>query len=95
MFYYHIISHNNARDIFSTLNEWDMDIIAEYYTMSAYDNVDWMTFSPVPFNATYQWISYLWEGGTVGIKYFLYHGMHQMELSLLRDANFFTGQSRI
>lgn len=88
--YADIVVHHNIQNLFTGVAEWDTDIIFEYWLVSPYDDPDWMTFSPVPFHCTQQWIDKLGlEGGTVpkGVTTFRYRNLPYMAMKLSRDHN--------
>lgn len=51
-----ILVHHDIENLFSNISEWDLDIMADYWLLSPYSNVNWLTFSPVPSHCTQQWI---------------------------------------
>lgn len=51
-----LLIHRNIEDLFKNIPEWDMDILSDYWGVEPYGSLDWMTFSPVPYHATWQWI---------------------------------------
>ena len=72
-----IIVRHGLEDLLLTTPDGDPDITVEYWIKSPYDNPDWMTFSPVPFHCTWQWIKKLGlKGGTMPGKaeHFTYRG---------------------
>lgn len=50
-----LVVHHIVKDVAASWPEWDEDIIIEYYGIDPYDNVDWLTFSPVPYVQSVQW----------------------------------------
>lgn len=88
IFFWEMIAHHNMQDVFSGVNEWDVDIISEYYTLEPYNDINWLSFSPVPFNATFQWMNKM-EGDlksgdlSPGLVYFRYHGNDKFGTNIL------------
>ncbi|BAU58961.1 capsid protein [Camponotus nipponicus virus] len=58
-FFSDLIVHHDVENLFGNIPEWDMDIAEDYWLLSPYGNVQWMTYSPVPFHCTWQWIEKL------------------------------------
>lgn len=54
-----IICQRDMQDLYTRMPEWDLDVLSDYWGVRPYNNLDWLTFSPVPFHATWQWISKL------------------------------------
>ncbi|CAL1678278.1 unnamed protein product [Lasius platythorax] len=51
--------HHDVEDVFSNFNEWDLDIMADYWMLDPYGSIQWLTYSPVPMHCSLQWISKL------------------------------------
>ncbi|BAR72204.1 capsid protein [Camponotus yamaokai virus] len=86
-----LINHVNIEQYFGHIPEWDLDIMSEYYGVSAYNNINWMTFSPVPFHATWQWVCKLQlETGAPmpkGITTFKYNSKNYDCIKLTKECN--------
>lgn len=85
-----ILVHHDIENLFSNISEWDLDIMADYWLVSPYSNVNWLTFSPVPSHCTQQWIDKMGlAGGMVpkGTTTFNYRQMTYMAMKVMRDHN--------
>lgn len=85
-----ILVHHDIENIFSNINKWDLDIMADYWLMSPYSNVNWMTFSLVPSHCTQQWMDKMGLlGGTIpkGTTTFHYKSLPYMAIKIARDNN--------
>lgn len=86
-----IVVHHNMEELYNNIPEWDLDILSEYWGISAYGDVNWMTFSPVPFHATWQWVCKLQlETGAKmpeGVTSFRYQNNTYECIRLTRDSN--------
>ncbi|KAI4485711.1 hypothetical protein M0802_012572 [Mischocyttarus mexicanus] len=51
-----VVVHHDIRDIADSWPKWDEDLLSEYFGINPYDNIDWLTSSPVPYQQTLQWI---------------------------------------
>ncbi|KMQ91419.1 hypothetical protein RF55_8718 [Lasius niger] len=83
-----ILVHHDTENIFSNINKWDLDIMADYWLMSPYSNVNWMTFRPVPSHCTQQWMDKMGLlGGTIpkGTTTFHYKSLPYMAIKIARD----------
>lgn len=83
-----LLVHHDVENLYSNISEWDLDIMAEYWLMSPYSNINWLTFSPVPLHCTLQWMDKLaMTGGTIpkGVTTFRYKNMPYMAIRLARD----------
>ncbi|XP_011686539.1 PREDICTED: uncharacterized protein LOC105449216 [Wasmannia auropunctata] len=83
-----ITVHLDIENIMSNIQEWDLDIMAEYFMLSPYNNVDWMTFSPVPAHCTQQWVDKMGlTGGTIPkeITMFYYKSRPYMAMKVKRE----------
>ncbi|KOX81115.1 hypothetical protein WN51_10040 [Melipona quadrifasciata] len=77
--------------IMHDIPKWDVDIISEYYGVKAYDNVNWLTHSPVPYHCTYQWVTKLGLLSGVapyGVHFFSYDDFETLALSLEEENGF-------
>lgn len=85
-----LVIHHNVENIFNNIDEWDLDIMSEYWLLSAYDDINWMTYSPVPFHCTWQWIEKMGLTGGVapkGVTTFRYNSVPYMAMRISRDHN--------
>lgn len=86
-----LVIHRNMEELYAAIPEWDLDILSEYWGVAAYDDINWMTFSPVPFHATWQWMCKLQlESGQKmpsGVTNFRYNNNTYECLKLQRDSN--------
>lgn len=85
-----IVVHHDIKNLYIHSDEWDLDIMTEYWMLSPYDNNNWLTFSPVSVHCTVQWIKKLGiEGGTVPkrVTTFNYLKRPYKAIRLSRDNN--------
>jgi len=85
-----ILVHHDIENIYSNISEWDLDIMAEYWLLSPYSDINWMTFSLVPSHCTKQWMDKMGlEGEAIpkGITTFNYNKSTYMALKLSRANN--------
>lgn len=54
--YQGLVVNHCIKNVVAGWGEWDQDVIADYYGVNPFDNVNWMTFSPVPYVQTLQWV---------------------------------------
>lgn len=83
-----LLVHHNVENLFANISEWDLDIMSEYWLLSPYTDINWMTFSPVPAHCTQQWIDKLGlTGGVVpkGVTTFRYKTLPYMAMKISRD----------
>lgn len=83
-----ILVHHNIQNFYQNIDEWDLDIMVDYWLMDPYVNPDWMTFSPVPAHCTIQWINKMGLSGGVtlkGVTTFRYNRMSYMAMKLQKD----------
>lgn len=79
-----IVRYINISQLVNMWGEWDENTIIEYYGIDPFDNDDWMSYSPIPFHLSIQWIQKMaYNYGTAPTELSLFRHMNTSHMGLL------------
>lgn len=84
-----IVVHHDIENLYSNISEWDLDIMADYWLLTPYNNVNWLTFSPVPYHCSKQWVDKMQLTSGIapkGVTTFRYDSTPYMAMKVNRDG---------